>query len=177
MPTITRTWLAFAAIGTGLIHFALVIGSPLALGLVLAALGLIEFGWGVLTFARDTVVLPRVALVVAIVPVLLWGLLLAISTVADVPGIGASLPFVPLAIATVFELFAAATLAVHLRRAEASAPRIPSVARYLVSLMLGGLVVAGLTTPALAATQAGQIAQPHTEPAYEFELPEHGTGH
>ena len=37
MSTITRTWLAFAAIGTGLIHFALVVGSPLPLGIVLAA--------------------------------------------------------------------------------------------------------------------------------------------
>lgn len=179
MPTITRTWVAFAAIGVGLIHVALVIGSPLALGLVLAVLGLTEFAWGVLTFARDSVVLPRVALVVAIVPVLLWGLLLAISTVAEMPGIAASLPFIPFAIATVFELFIAATLAVHLRRSSEAPARIPGVGRYLISLVGGALIVAGLTTPALAATQAGQFAQPHGETSTEvpFDIPSHGVGH
>jgi len=180
MPTITRTWLAFAAIGTGLIHLALVIGAPLALGLVFAALGLAEFGWGVLTFAREEVPLARVALIVAIAPVLAWGLLLVISTLAEMPGIAASVPFVPLAVATVFELFAATVLARHLRRDSRDERGIPSVGRYLTAIVAGGLVVAAMTTPALAATQAGQFAQPHGEtppPGFELNLPEHGTGH
>ena len=180
MPTITRTWLAFAAIGTGLIHLALVIGAPLALGIVLAALGLAEFGWGVLTFARDHVPLARAALIVAIAPMLAWGLLLVISTLAEMPGIAASVAFVPLAVATAFELFAALVLARHLRLGAAEARGIPSVGRYLIAIVAGGLVVAAMTTPALAATQAGQFAQPHsdaTEPAFYLQLPEHGAGH
>jgi uncharacterized membrane protein YccF (DUF307 family) len=177
MSTITKTWVAFAAIGTGLIHFALVIGAPLGLGLALAALAFLEFGWGVLTFARDTVASPRVALVFAIVPVLLWGLLLVISTIAEMPGLAASLPFIPFAVATIFELFIACVLAVHLRRdQEKEAPQIPSVGRYLLSLIAGALLVAGLTTPALAATQAGQLATPHGD-TVEFELPDHDGGH
>ena len=175
MPTITRTWLAFAAIGTGLIHLALVIGAPLPVALVLGLLGLAEFVWGVLTFARDTVPLPRIALVVAITPVVLWGLLLAVSPVAEVPALAASLPFLPFAIATVFELFIAATLAVQLRTGPTDAPA-PSVARYLVGLGLGALVVVALTLPALAATQAGQLAQLPAAP-YEFDIPEHDDGH
>ncbi|MFM9877613.1 MAG: hypothetical protein ACKVOG_07165 [Rhodoglobus sp.] len=47
MPTITHTWLAFAAIGAGLIHAARVVGSPLALGISPTVLGVAEFGWGV----------------------------------------------------------------------------------------------------------------------------------
>ena len=178
MTTITRTWIAFAAIGTGLIHLALVIGAPLPLAIALGVLGLAEFAWGVLTFARDRVPLPRVALVVAIVPVVLWGLLLVVSTVAEAPALAASLPFVPFAVATVFELFVAAVLAVHLRRPATDArAATPGVARYLAGLALGALVVAALTTPALAATQAGRIGQPQQESTYEFDLPEHDSGH
>ena len=166
MSTITRTWLAFAAVGTGLIHFALVVGSPLPLGIVLGVIGLAEFGWGVMTFARETVPFPRAVLIGALVPLLGWGLLLVTSTVAEDPALAASLPFLPLAVATLFELFIAVVMALHLRRlADASrpAPRVPGVARYLVGLAIGGLVVAGLTTPALAATPAGSVAQPHGE--------------
>lgn len=180
MSTITRSWLAFAAIGAGLIHVALVIGSPLPLGIVLAVLGLTEFGWGVLTFARESVALPRVALVVALVPVLAWGLLLVTSSVAEMPAIAASFGFLPLAIASLFELFAAAVLGMHLRRVTAGdpAPRTPGVAKYLLGIAAGGLVVAALTTPALAATSAGDAARPHgEEPTYELILPEHETGH
>jgi hypothetical protein len=165
VPTITRTWLAFAAIGTGLIHVALVIGSPVALGLVLAAFGLTEFGWGVLTFARERVIAARIALVVALIPVAAWTLLLVTSSVSEAPGLAASLGFLPLAVSSLFELFAIAVLGVHLRtkRHSDAAPAFPSVARYLIGLGLGALVVAGLTTPALAATDAGLFAQPHGE--------------
>lgn len=163
MSTITRTWLAFAAVGTGLIHLALVIGSPLALGIILAVLGLSEFGWGVLTFARDTVPLPRVALVVAIAPIVGWALLLVISTAADAPSVTASLGLLPLAVSTLFELFIAIVLGIHLRRRPTAAPAVPGVGRYLIGLSIGALVVAALTTPALAATEAGQYAQPHGE--------------
>ncbi len=189
MPTITRTWLAFAAIGVGLIHSALVIGSPLALGIILAVLGLTEVGWGVLTFARETVVLPRVALAVAMAPIVLWGPLLLASTVAKSPELAASIVLLPLAVATLLELFIAGILAVHLRRRAAPngpRPRVPSVARYLLAVLAGGLAVASLTTPALAATTAGLYSAPHGVPSetpveedepFVLNLPEHGGGH
>jgi hypothetical protein len=167
--TVTRTWLAFAAIGTGLIHVALVIGAPLALGIVFAVLGLVEFGWGVLTFAREGVAYPRAVLAGALLPVLGWGLLLAASTASGT--IAAALPFLPLAVTTLFELFIALTVAVHLRRAPDDAPRVPSVGRYLGGLAVGLVVVVGLTAPALAATQVASYGQPH-EPA-PFILPGH----
>ena len=180
MPTLTRTWLAFAAIGAGLIHFALVIGSPLPVGLVLAVLGLAEFGWGVLTFARETLVVPRVALAVALAPAVTWTLLLVTSSVSEAPELAASLGFLPLAVASLFELFAVAALGVHLRRRREAdaAPVFPSVFRYLLGLAVGALVVAGLTTPALAATDAGLFGQPPggttTDEPYVFNLPDHG---
>lgn len=180
MPTLTRTWLAFAAIGAGLIHLALVIGLPLPVGLVLAALGLVEFGWGVLTFAREPLVAPRVALVVALMPVVTWTLLLVTSSVSEAPELAASFGFLPLAVASLFELFAVAVLGVHLRRRRESdaASVFPGTFRYLLGLAVGALVVAGLTAPALAATEAGLFSQPHggttTDEPYLFNLPDHG---
>ena len=175
MSTITRTWVAFAAIGVGLIHLALVIGAPPGLGIVLVVLGLTEFGWGVLTFARDSVPAPRAALVVAIVPVLGWALLLAVATAAQNPAIAEALPLLPLCVATVFELFIAVVLAVLARRADAQPPP-PGLARYVLGLAAGALVVAALTTPALAATEAGRLTVPAGDRSDLFNLPNHG-GH
>lgn len=149
MPVVSRSWVAFAAVGAGLIHLALVIGAPPLVGVPLALVGLAEFGWGVLTFAREQLLVPRVAIVFGVVPVLLWAVVLAVA-----PDAAASLGLLPLAVASLFGLFVATILGRHLRRPDATtAP--PGIARYLVGLLLGGLVVAALTAPALAATEAG----------------------
>lgn len=168
MSPIIRTWLALAAIGAGLIHVALVIGAPLGVGLVLAVIGLAEFAWGVMTFSGDSLPLPRIALAGATLPVLGWGLLLGASAVAEASATVSTLPFVPLAIASVFELFIAAVIGRHLRVPEPTASR--GAARYLVGLVVGGLVVAALTAAALAATPAGGS----TSPGGTFVVPDHG---
>ena len=205
MGQITRTWLGFAAIGAGLIHLALVVGSPAPLAVPLLLLGVAEFGWGVLTFARDTLIAPAAARVAAVVPIVAWSLLVVVSTLLQEPAIVASLVFVPMAAAIVFEVFIAAVLSVHLRRvaaaratdgaqtnaaARAAASVTPPAGRYLLALGAGALVMAGLTTPALAATEAGRFAQAHGEHSADFVpepkdddplsgllLPEHDGGH
>lgn len=189
MSQITRTWLGFAAIGAGLVHLALVIGSPLPIAVVVLLLGLTEIAWGVITFARDSIPAPRVASAVAITPLLAWILLVVVATMRDAAWL-ASLPVLPMAIASVFELFAVAVLALHLRQARNAAdpvPAPPRPGRYLVGLMAGALLVGALTTPALAATEAGRFAQPHGSVDPDFapaggtdgaptgiRLPEHG---
>lgn len=172
MPTITRSWLAFAAIGTGLIHVALVVGAPLPLGVVLAFIGLIEFGWGVFTFARDDVPHPAVALAGAVAPVIAWSLLLVLAAASRTREIAAALPLFPLLIATLFELFIAVTIARHLRRLPdgAVAPRVRGMRTRLVAVLIGGLVVTALTASALAATQAALPLGSNTgvfDPAHE----------
>lgn len=164
MPAISRSWVAFAAVGAGLIHLALVIQAPVALAIPLALLGLAEFGWGVLTFARERLMFPRVALVVAVVPTVLWALLLATA-----PSVAASLGFLPLAVSTLFGLFVAAMLARHLRRTTDAAPQPPGIARYLLAIIAGGLVIVALTAPALASTEAGGSSVPD-----DLFLPTHG---
>ena len=195
MSQIVRTWLGFAAIGAGLVHLALVISSPLPIAAIVLLLGVTEVAWGVVTFVRDSVPAPRVACAVAIAPLLAWSLLVVAATMLDAVWLAASLPLLPMAIASIFELFVAAVLAAHLRRvqnavATATLPALPSAGRYLVGLMAGALLVGALTTPALAATEAGRYAQPHGSHDADFipaddggsgtltgiRLPEHG-GH
>ncbi|MDQ1555082.1 MAG: hypothetical protein QOI02_84, partial [Actinomycetota bacterium] len=72
--------------------------------------------------------------------------------------------------------FIAVVMAVHVRRATdfRAAPRAPSAARYLAGLAVGAAVVAALTTPALASTEAGRFAVPHGTHGLTVNLPEHG---
>ncbi|QYH34936.1 hypothetical protein [Salinibacterium sp. M195] len=166
MSAIIRTWIAFAAVGTGLIHVALVIGSPLALGIPLAVLGFVEFGWGILAFTRDQLPFARAAMVVAIAPLVAWGLLITAASLFQAPALGAILDVVPWGIAAIFQLSVAGMLARQsrrLREGKRAAASTPGAGRYLVALMVGALAVSALTTPALAATEAGIYAQPHGE--------------
>lgn len=65
--SITRAWLAFAAIGAGMIHLALVVGSPLPLAAAPALLGAAELGWGVAVLMRAVLAIAAGALVVGAV--------------------------------------------------------------------------------------------------------------
>ncbi len=171
MSIIIRTWLGFAAIGAGMIHLALVIGSPPALAAGLLVIGLGELGWGVLALARERIAAPRAVLAGAMLPMLLWALLVAAAALFELQQVAASLGVIPLGLATVLEFFVAVVIAVHLRRnTDLSLPsQTPSAGRYLLGLAAGGLIVAALTTPALAATEAGLYAQPHGEHSDGFQ--------
>jgi hypothetical protein len=166
---VLRGWLAFAAIGTAVIHLALVISSPLPLSIVLVLLGVVEFAWGVLTLARDRILFPRAARIGAIAPVLVWSLVVVLATMLDDPAVASYFNFIPMFIATVFELFIALSITTVLRR-EARSSKSASSGRYLLGMFAGALVVAALTTPALSFTTAGSV-DPHA--AHFFT----GTGH
>jgi len=170
MTVITRAWLSFAAIGAGIIHLALVISSPLAIGIPLALFGIAELTWGVLILVKDRLVSPRLAHAGAVTPLLLWSLLTVTVTLLAAPQVASSLRFVPMGIAAIFELFIAGVLSVILRRqteteteTEPSTPAAkPATAvKYLSAVIIAGVLVGALTTPALAATQAGAVAIEH----------------
>jgi len=170
MTVITRAWLSFAAIGAGIIHLALVISSPLAIGIPLALFGIAELTWGVLILVKDRLVSPRLAHAGAVTPLLLWSLITVTVTLLAAPQVASSLRFVPMGIAAIFELFIAGVLSVILRRqteteteTEPSTPAAkPATAvKYLSAVIIAGVLVGALTTPALAATQAGAVAIEH----------------
>lgn len=155
---VARCFLGFAALGAGLIHLALAIGSSpwLAAGLVVA--GAAEFLWGVLAVSRPGVPVPRVALVVALVPIAAWVVLL----LAGLPDGPRPLPMLA---ATALDLAVAIGISSGLRRSPAGEPKHP-----LVGIGIAALVVAAVTVPALIATEAphwvGEVPA-HEEPAHE----------
>jgi hypothetical protein len=166
MTQITRTWLSFAAIGAGIVHLALVVSSPLPLSVALLLLGVAELSWAAATLVKDRLLVPRIAQVTAFAPVILWSLLAVAATLLNAPAIASTLPFLPMGIAAIFELFIAAAVSVYLRRRTdaASTPQratTPGAAKYLSAVMLGGLLVGALATPALANTSAGAVAAEH----------------
>lgn len=181
MSVILRSWLAFTALGAGILHLALAPGSPLAIAVVLVPLGAAEFGWGLAVLARGEYVLAGVARGVALAPILSWAALLLVGRAIGLADPAGSPAVIPMGVATLFDFAIAIALTVHLRRArQADAPTgQPNAWGQLGGLFVGGLAVSLLMTPALSFTEAG-LNNPHathgtsTVPAAEF--PEH-TGH
>ena len=151
---VTRSALGFAALGAGLVHLALAVGALPGLAVGLAAVGGVEFLWGVLAVSRPGVPLPRVALAGALVPPVAWVVLLLLGTAGPRP--------LPMLAATALDLAVAGGLALALRRAPRAEPRHPGV-----GIAIAGLVVAAITVPALIATEAAaQLPPPHEQPGH-----------
>ena len=148
------------------------VGIPVAAPLV--GLGVFEFGWGVAVLYRDRFVVPRSMRVVALLPLVGWAALLLAAVAFESPAITAGLGVFPMAVVSLFNLVLVAVLSVNVRRLQpqnegatpASRPSRPDrpsrvgPVRYLTALMIGGIAVSLLTTPALASTQAG-VNNPH----------------
>lgn len=166
MSSVLRIWVGFLALGAGLIHIACIAGSPVELAIPFAVFGAAEFVWGTLTFARSTLPVPRIALAIALLPLLGWAVLFVATGVTTLSPVLEALRPVPLAIATLFDLVLAIVIAVRLRRlrdgrlVESTGLEQRPLA-FLVAVGAGALLVAALTTPALAATEAGLFATPH----------------
>lgn len=160
MSAVLRAWLGFAALGAGLIHLALVVGSSPAIGIPLLLIGSAEFAWGVFAFTRPTLPVPHAARIGVLVPLLGWALLLGVTAAELTPG----LRVLPMLVASLLDAAVAIGISLVLRRADrGTADRPLPAGRYLLALGAGALVIAALTTPALAATEAGGSAVPHGE--------------
>jgi len=161
----SRSVMALASLGVGLVHLAVGAGSPLFLAILLVGFGIAELGWGVALLTRGRLVLPRAALPLALTPVALWGLDITASVALGTSGVAAALPFAPMAAASALSLFLGAVLTFARRRSLSPRPAAsaPRPGRYLLGMTLGAMLVAGLVTPALAGTNAGTAAVPHGE--------------
>jgi hypothetical protein len=174
VDAVLRGWLGFSALGAGLVHLALVIGSPLAVGIPLVMIGAAEFAWGVFAFTLPALPVPRVARVAPLVPILGWVAVLVLGGIGAIGG----LRVLPMLVASLLDLAIAIGITWMLRRdpATPAAPLRPG--RYLLGLGAGALVVAALTTPALAATEAGDAAIPHgDDEPFVLNLPGGHGGH
>lgn len=174
--SISHSLLAMSALGAGLVLIATGAGSSPVGAVPLVTLGVGALLWAVVVLVRDRVPGLRASFVGAVGTVVVWVALhgLASQGVTTVP------PLLPTLSSTALLLVVAGVLARRLRRLtlEATAPdeleldalvtprsrrprRAPTTGRYVLTLLAGAAVVAALTTPALAQTQAGAFAVPH----------------
>lgn len=138
MSAATRAWLAFPAVGAGLIHLALALAAPFPFSLALGLWGAAEFFWGVFAFALDRVPVPRAALGAAVAPTILWGLAIAF-------GVAPPVSLVAMAGACLLELVVAVGLARHLRAAARpeAPPRRAGVAGVLAAVVVAVVITGG----------------------------------
>jgi hypothetical protein len=156
VDAVVRAWLGFLALGAGVIHLALAIGAPAPVAAPLLAIGAAEFTWGVFAFTAPRIPLPRVARLLALVPILGWVAVLLAG------GGGLGVRTLPMLVASLFDVVIAIGISIALRRAGRAPAPIGS-ARYLVGVGVGALIVAALTVPALAATEAAGSAVPDVD--------------
>jgi hypothetical protein len=174
LSTMARTWPMLAAFGGGLVLLALAAGAGGTAGGVLAAAGIAGLGWGVLSLRAGRAIVPAITLGVSVALLVGAGVVVGAGLAADIGGaVG------PLVAASVFVAVVAGHAAFVVRRRARAArptPERPGTTATdaafrpavdgrlsLVGLVAGALLVAGIATPALAATEAGELAVPHGE--------------
>ena len=178
MNTTVRVQLALAALGAGLVHFAVAAGAGLPLAIIFCLCGAAELIWAAYAIARPDPPLIRLVPALALIPLGLWAaaLLSGAATAETLP------PFA-LAIAALLDLVVAVGLAASERRdrRHSTAARQPSGLRFTLALIIGALAVSALTLPALGATAAGIAASngPHAthEPGAGVAVQDTHPGH
>jgi hypothetical protein len=161
---VARCWAGFASLGAGLVHLAVVhehLAEWWLFGVFFVAVGALQVGWAVLALARDRVPAPRAIAAVNAGVIVLW----AVSRSVGLP-VGPE-QWTPEAVGLADVVCAALeVVVVGLLLAAVRVPRdrrplhLAASAR-LALLGIGALAMAAVTTPALAATEAGDHAHPH----------------
>lgn len=162
---LVQSWPMLGSIGAGLVLIALAAGAEIVAGAVLAGCGIAALGWGMLALRAGRPVAPRATVGASVV------LLVATAALAaDGMPAGQGIPALPLLAADLLIAIAALGAAAELRsrRQHSASPArdsTPGSVRGLrvTGLLAGGALVAALATPALAATDAGDMAVPHGE--------------
>ncbi|MGD5344173.1 hypothetical protein QUS47_22460, partial [Xanthomonas citri pv. citri] len=113
--------------------------------------------WGAVTLARGYVCVPRAGIAVAV------GAIILLSTAMMVAP--AQISVLAVATASLLLVIGGALCASTVRRAARSegAASAPGSRRAVIGVFSGAVVIAALVTPALAATEAGQLAPDHSE--------------
>lgn len=155
-----NTLVAVATLGAGLVHLAVGAGAPLPLLAVFVAVGVAEIGWALAVFRLERVPAPRAFLGVSLLSLAVWAVVIGL-------GAGSSLPVGPLAAASLLSVMVA--VVVVLTTVRSGRPTVVSARavdeehpwRFIGTLAASAAIVAGIVTPALSGTWAGQFAEPH----------------
>jgi hypothetical protein len=125
-------------------------------GIFLVVIGAAAIGWGAVTLTCGRIVVPRLSIAGS-----LAGILAATAAMALDP---TRVSVFAVAASIVLSIAVALGGALTLRRGRHARTAKPDAgARRLIGLFVAALLVAGVATPALAATEAGQHAVPHGE--------------
>jgi hypothetical protein len=149
---IRSLWPALATLGAGLIFFALAAGSPVIVAAPLVLLALLHVCLGLTVLRAGRPVLRKTTLACC-------GAATAINATLFLSGSAGIVPFVAL-LALHWGIALAVALDLRGRR-RAPVDRRP--ASVMIVLVSGAMIVAAITTPALAFTEPGTAAVPHGE--------------
>jgi hypothetical protein len=162
---VARCWAGFASLGAGLVHLAVVrehFDEYALYGVFFLVSGVLQIGWAMVALARDRMPIPRLVAAAQVAMVVLWGVTRTVGLPIG-PEVWTPEPVGRAdVLCSVLELVAAAAIAIWIWLTRTD-DRPVRAGRYLVLVGAGALVVAFLTTPALAATDAGGQARPHGE--------------
>jgi hypothetical protein len=161
---VARCWAGFALLGAGLIHLAVTrehVAVSLVQGLFFAVVGVAQLGLALVVLARDRLPAPALVVTGQLALVALW----AVSRTTGLPvGPDAGTPEAVGRVdvlAVVLEVLSVAAVVSMAQTAPAPAPDARRPGRWWALVGAGALVMAALTTPALAATEPGAHARPH----------------
>jgi hypothetical protein len=161
---IMTVWMAFCAIGAGVLHLALVVTASPVVAVPLGIVGAAELIWAIIALHERPRALHGALAVLVAVPVA-W----AVVVVAESRGAAPlGMPLETMLAASVLQLVVGALIAVRLRSSRLDAADRPAVRPAGTLALVGSMVVAGvlvgaITTPALSETAAGENARPHGE--------------
>ena len=167
VSSVRASWPAMAALGAGLVHLAVAASAPAVLMAVLAVLGIAEIGWSLTVLRAGRVMAVRSTLAIAASSSAVW---VALAFTLQALGVGnpaTSLPLLPLLAATLFTFYVAVEMARTVRSGRSAT--VGSGTRLVVGFMVGAFLVAGIASPALAATEAGK----HAHPMGDMMMPAH----
>lgn len=182
-PSAVLAWAAFTVAGAGLVELGLAAGHRTAhpvWGAVLTTLGLGQVAWALLCLARARAVAAGPTAFALVASAAAWSVAVAQGLVPDATAATRALTPADASLVTL-QLVGALTLAALVRRERAGAAvtaRSTAHPRWsLVGWAFGAVFAAALTTPGLAATEAGAQAVPHgTHGAGPSGRPEPGSG-
>ena len=177
MQQLIRSWPGLASSGAALLYAAAGAGVvvsttqplSLAIGIILIALAGLHGLWSVAAFRSGSLARPGLSLALFLSPPVVWALALFTPGGShaghgggtSLAGHPASIAVGPMASAVLLSLGLAVACGVRMRRPAPRRAPAASGASFMVGLVLGGLVISALVTPALAASAAGELAVPH----------------
>jgi hypothetical protein len=170
----TGSWPALAAWGAALLLLALGAGAltgegggawSAITGAALVVLGVGGLIWGTAALARGRIVVPR-----ASVAGCLLGVVATATALAADP---LHVSIIAVAAASALLVSLGAVCGSHLRSARRDTGRTDASRPGIIGMLIGALLVAGLVTPALGATEAGRLAPDHSSHDLVFDQHQH----